>query len=316
MELKALGYLGLRTSKLAEWRDFSTRLLGMQQVDGSAGTRLFRMDERAQRLVVSEGAHDALDFMGWEVDSATDLSALASRLENAGVRVEVGTRALCEQRQVSELIAFCDPVGNRLEAFCSAALATAPFAPGRPLSGFRTGALGMGHVVLHVEDVDALLPFYRDLLGFRTTDYGLTPYKLYFFHLNHRHHSFAMVGSGRRAFHHFMVELCSLDDVGQAYDLAQQEPGRVAYTLGRHLNDQVTSFYVHTPSGFFVEYGWGGLIIDPESWSPHETFGGPSLWGHDRLYDMPEQQKAHLLQMRLEAAANGLRAPNPYVPGF
>ena len=53
----------------------------------------------------------------------------------------------------------------------------------------------MGHAVLHVEDVEPLLPFYRDLLGFRVSDYGLTPYKLYFFHLNGRHHSFAMVGS-------------------------------------------------------------------------------------------------------------------------
>jgi hypothetical protein len=58
------------------------------------------------------------------------------------------------------------------------------------------------------------------LLGFRVTDYGLKPYKLYFFHLNGRHHSFAMVGTGRQGMHHFMVELMSLDDVGQGYDLA------------------------------------------------------------------------------------------------
>ena len=65
----------------------------------------------------------------------------------------------------------------------------------------------MGHAVLHVEDVEPLLPFYRDLLGFRVSDYGLTPYKLYFFHINGRHHSFAMVGSGKRGLHHFMMEL-------------------------------------------------------------------------------------------------------------
>ena len=54
-----------------------------------------------------------------------------------------------------------------------------------------------------------------------------------------------------------------LDDVGQAYDLALGEEGRIATTLGRHSNDFMTSFYANTPSGFFVEYGWGGRSIDP-----------------------------------------------------
>jgi catechol 2,3-dioxygenase-like lactoylglutathione lyase family enzyme len=168
----------------------------------------------------------------------------------------------------------------------------------------------MGHVVLNVEDTAPLVPFYRDLLGFRVSDYGLTPYPLWFFHVNGRHHSFAMVGSGRRGLHHFMLELGCLDDVGQGYDLAQLDDGRIAYTLGRHTNDHMTSFYTHTPSGFFVEYGWGGRIIDPPTWQPHETFDGPSLWGHERLH-LPEPGRSRLRDMRLVAAAKGVRAPDP-----
>ncbi len=44
--------------------------------------------------------------------------------------------------------------------------------------------------------------------------------------------------------------------------MAGPEEGRVAYTLGRHTNDHMTS-YANTPSGFFAEYGWGGRVIDP-----------------------------------------------------
>jgi hypothetical protein len=114
------------------------------------------------------------------------------------------------------LIRFDDPAGNRIEVFCKPVLASDPFKSGRPISGFRTGALGMGHVVLNVEEVEPLLPLYRDLVGFKVSDFGLKPYKLYFFHVNGRHHSFAMVGSGRHTLHYFMVELGSLDDVGRA----------------------------------------------------------------------------------------------------
>jgi len=307
-ELTALGYIGVRSSRLDDWSSYATRLLGMQPVDHAGAARAFRMDDRTQRLVVTRDDGDGLGFLGWEVADAAALDSLAGRLDTHGVKVRHAPRALAAERHVADLILFEDPAGNRLEVFHGPAVASGPFQPGRPISGFRTGPLGMGHAVLNAEDTEPLLPFYRDLLGFRVSDYALKPYKLYFFHLNGRHHSFAMVGSGKRGLHHFMVELCSLDDVGQGYDLAQLEDGRVAYTLGRHTNDYMTSFYSHSPSGFFVEYGWGGRVIDPATWEPHETHDGPSLWGHERLYMAPEQ-RARLREMRLSAAARGVRAP-------
>lgn len=306
--LIALGYIGVRSTRLDDWSSYATGLLGMQQVDRGGAARAYRMDDRKQRLIVTGDEGDGLAFLGWEVADGTALATLAARIEAQGIAVRRATRALADERHVSDLIVFHDPAGNRLEAFHGPQLAADPFQPGRPISGFRTGALGMGHAVLNVVDVEPLLPFYRDVLGFHVSDYGLTPYKLYFFHINGRHHSFAMVGSGRQGLHHFMVELGSLDDVGQGYDLAQLEDGRVAYTLGRHTNDHMTSFYSHSPSGFFVEYGWGGRVIDPATWEPHETFDGPSFWGHERLYMEPEG-RARLRDMRLSAAARGVRAP-------
>jgi 2,3-dihydroxybiphenyl 1,2-dioxygenase len=306
----ALGYIGIHATRLDDWDGYATRLLGMQRVDRAGRMRAFRMDDRAQRLIVSGAGEDGLDVIGWEVADAAGLDALGARLEDARVAVRRGTRALADERRVADLILFEDPAGTRLEVFHGAEQAAEPFQPARPISGFRTGPLGMGHVVLNVEDTAPLVPFYRDLLGFRVSDYGLTPYPLWFFHVNGRHHSFAMVGSGRRGLHHFMVELGCLDDVGQGYDLAQLDDGRIAYTLGRHTNDHMTSFYTHTPSGFFVEYGWGGRIIDPPTWQPHETFDGPSLWGHERLH-LSEPGRSRLRDMRLVAAAKGVRAPDP-----
>ncbi len=312
-ELTALGYIGVRSSRLDDWGSYATGLLGMQQVDRGGATRAFRMDNRKQRLVVAGDDGDGLDFFGWELADAAALDRLAARLEAHGIAVQRAPRTLADERHVADLIVFHDPAGNRLEAFHGPAIATEKFKPGRPISGFRTGPLGMGHAVINVENVEKLLPFYRDILGFHVTDYGLKPYKLYFFHINGRHHSFAMIGSGKTGLHHFMIELYSLDDVGQGYDLANLEDDRVAYPLGRHTNDHMTSFYSHTPSGFFIEYGWGGRVIDPATWEPHETHDGPSFWGHERLYLEPEQ-RSRLRDMRLSAAARGVRAPVPDCP--
>ncbi len=140
-----------------------------------------------------------------------------------------------------------DPAGNRIEIFHGPEIATDAFKPGRSISGFRTGPLGMGHAVLHVNSINDVVPFYRDVLGFRLSDYMLRPFNAYFFHANPRHHSVAFIETGRSATHHLMVELFSLDDVGQCYDLALGEEGRIGVTLGRHINDEVTSFYANSP---------------------------------------------------------------------
>jgi 2,3-dihydroxybiphenyl 1,2-dioxygenase len=314
MQLQALGYMGVNTRNLEEWASYATRFLGMQLVDKSRSTLAFRMDDRKQRLVVHEDAGEGPAFYGWEVADAAALDALADHLERHGVRVARGARALAEERRVTELIVFHDPVGNRVEVFCGAETTTDPFQPGRSISGFRTGPLGMGHAVLTAERVDAVIPFYRDVLGFRPSDYILRPFKAFFFHVNPRHHSLAFIETGRNGIHHLMVELYYLDDVGQAYDLALCKPEMIGTTLGRHVNDYMTSFYSWSPSRFLVEYGWGGRSIDPDNWTPHERTEGPSLWGHDRAWLTPEARD-EAREIRLKIAQAGVRIPVQVVEG-
>lgn len=309
--LRSLGYVGITTEHLEDWSGFASRLLGMQVAERAGSSLTLRTDSRAQRLFVEPGP-DRVSVMGWEVADAASLAALAARLSNAGHPTIAGSRALAAQRCVQDLIVSHDPIGNRLEFFHGAAEAPTPFTPGRSISGFRTGELGLGHAVLTVKSLELVLPYYTELLEFRLSDYALRPFKAFFFHLNSRHHSFAAVETGADGFHHLMVELTSLDDVGQAYDLAQLEEGRVGVTLGRHTNDFMTSFYARSPSGFLIEYGWGGRSIDPDNWQPLECDYGPSFWGHERSW-LSEEKRKEALELRLAAAARGLRAPD-FVP--
>ena len=308
MQLQALGYFGVRSKDLEEWATYGTRFLGMQLVEKSRGTLALRMDDRKQRVIVQADEGEGPSFYGWEVTDAAALDALAAHLEKSGVKVVRGTRALADERRVKDLIVFADPIGNRLEAFHGAEIASEPFKPGRSISGFRTGPLGMGHAVLTTERLDEVVPFYTDVLGFRLSDYILRPFKAYFFHINPRHHSLAFIDTGTDGIHHLMIELCYLDDVGQAYDLALRQPETIGTTLGRHANDQMTSFYSRSPSKFLVEYGWGGRSIDPASWTPHERTDGPSLWGHDRMW-LSAQKREEARDMRIGVAEAGGRVP-------
>lgn len=316
MSVQALGYMGVRSRNIADWSSYGPGQLGLQRIDKSASTLAFRMDDRKQRIIVNQESSDGIGFFGWEVADAAALNNLAARLEAAGVKVAHGTRALADERHVADLIIFQDPVGNRLEAFYGAEQTSDPFVPGRSISGFRTGLLGLGHVVLGVDSADTvhrMLPFYRDLLGFHLTDYYSEPFEARFLHVNPRHHSLAFVATGKNEFHHLMMELFSFDDVGQGYDLASAED-RIATTLGRHTSDFMTSFYSRTPSQFMIEYGWGGRSIEPEGWQAHERRSGPSLWGHDRVWTTEDVSKK-ARDLRHANAASGLRAPVQVMDG-
>ncbi len=314
MDVQTLGYVGLRATSLEDWASFGTGLLGLQLAERSGAQLVFRMDDRRQRILVAGDVSDGLGFYGWEVADAAALDAMASRLEAHGIPVTHGDAALADRRRVTALISCADPAGNRMEFFHGAEVADAPFQPGRCISGFRTGPLGMGHVVLTVENLDAVLPFYRDILGFGLSNWLERPFRAQFLHVNPRHHSFAMIETGKAGLHHLMLELFSFDDVGQGYDIAQGERDCVATTLGRHPNDCVTSFYARTPGDLMVEYGWGGRAIDPATWQPFEGQHGPSLWGHDRVWLSPEQREEARL-IRLRAAQAGQRSPVQVLAG-
>jgi 2,3-dihydroxybiphenyl 1,2-dioxygenase len=312
--LKALGYAGFGSDHLEDWRQFGTHLVGLQAVERGNSQLSFRMDDRKQRIVIDRAMGDGARFFGWEVADAPALDALGARLEAAGIAVTAEPKELADARRVRALISFRDPAGNRLEAFYGAEIDETPFKPGRSISGFRTGPLGLGHVVLTVENIDAVMPFYVDVLGFGLSDYIEKPFRAYFFHINPRHHSLALIETGKNGMHHLMVELFSLDDVGQSYDIALSEENRVSVTLGRHTNDFMTSFYAKTPSSFMVECGWGGREIDPKTWQPVEMTDGPSLWGHERVW-LPEKDREVAREMRMRAAASGLRAPVQVMEG-
>ncbi len=306
--ISGLGYLLLRSARLDDWADFGARLLGLQPVrDGSRALAL-RMDEAERRLILDDGRDEGVAAYGWEVRDAAALETLAARLDAAGHAVAALTPGETERRAVATGIATTDPAGNRVEFFHGQHRAARPFVAGRAISGFRTGRLGMGHAVLQTPRLEALLSFYRELLGFRVSDFTNRPFRAVFLHANTRHHSLALIENAHGGLHHLMIELGDLDDVGQGYDLALLEPGRVAATLGRHSNDHMLSFYLRTPSGFLIEYGWGGRSIDPDTWTAEEMTIGPSLWGHERDW-LGEDLAAEARKLRLAAAAAGIRAP-------
>jgi len=286
--ITGLGYLGLGVKDVDAWESFSTQILGLQSGGRTDdGRLLLRMDEYAYRLALHRDDSDDIAYAGWEVADAAGLREVAARLRAIGVEVTAGSAEHAKLRGVTELIRFTDPSGVRSEAFYGPSIRfEQPFHSPRAISGFVTGQQGLGHIVMAAGDMEESLRFYLDGLGFRisdTIDMNFGPgmqVTVAFMHCNPRHHTLALAPvRAPKHLHHIMLQARSIDDVGSTMYLCQDRKVEIAATLGRHTNDHMVSFYLRTPSGFEIEYGWGGREIDDTTWHVQKHHA-PSIWGH------------------------------------
>ena len=282
--VKQLGYLAFEVSDLEAWRNFGTKILGLEVVNdrGEAGFSL-RMDSYAQRFFIEPGPADDLAVVGWEVEGPEELEQISSRLTTAGHEVLQGSADHASRRNVEALIRFSDPAGNPVEVFHGPKRAAEPFVSKVVEGGFVADEQGFGHVVVVSKDDAAHEEFYATMFGLKLSDYIRCEYfghdiNVTFMHANARHHSLAFGGGQLKRIHHFMVQAKTIDQVGKCYDRFLFSGGMLHQTLGRHPNDRMFSFYGYTPSGFHFEFGAGALEID-QGWQS-TTHGKVSEWGH------------------------------------
>lgn len=293
MGIRSLAYMRIGATDMAAWRDYGLKVLGMSEGKGVDADSLYlRMDDFPARLVIVPHAADRLLVSGWETANAAELQEIRDRLSAAGVSFKEGTAEQLKDRRVVELIAFEDVSGNSLEVFHGVALehrrVVSPYG-----HKFVTGEQGLGHVVLTTDDDDASLRFYRDVLGFKLRDSMRLPPQmvgrpadgdpawLRFLGCNPRHHSLAFLPfPNPTGIVHLMLEVENSDDVGLCLDRALRKKVKMSASLGRHVNDEMLSFYMKTPGGFDIEFGCEGREVEDDSWIARESTA-VSLWGHD-----------------------------------
>lgn len=299
-DLKSLGYITISTSDIDRWRHFAFRVLGFAEGSpspkGSDPSALYlRMDERAARIVVVPAETDRVLTIGWEVRDHAALQRVKAVLDGAGVAFKQLSVDEAEVRRVEEVITFEDPAGHTLEVFHGPVLDHSPVIT--PFGAqFVTGDQGLGHVVVPATDPNGLFDFYTEVLGFRSRgafrvpmpkEFG--PVRVRFLGINERHHSLAICPAAHLRdprVVHIMVEVDTLDAVGQALDRINAEGIQLSSTLGRHTNDKMVSFYVRAPGDWDIEFGTDGMRVD-ETYYTAEEITADSYWGHQWVGDLP-----------------------------
>ncbi|NMY74758.1 VOC family protein [Pseudomonas sp. WS 5071] len=289
IDIRGLSYFVAQSPDPVAWQRYAEDVLGMMVTPAPSGGLYVKMDERPFRMLIVPGDEARYLASGWGLGNEAAFNAAIDTLNQADISWRQGSAEQCEQRGVQALVHVTDPSGNRHELSWGHRSDCQPFVSPQGVPRFITGDMGLGHTVLPAPNFDATLAFAKDVLGFELSDIfnfrpdpSAPPIRIHFLHCkNSRHHSLALaeypVPSGCV---HVMVEVDNMTEVGRAHDRRLAHDVPLSATLGQHLNDRMTSFYMKTPSGFDLEYGYGGLLVD---WQAHSAFEFTrvSLWGHD-----------------------------------
>ncbi|MDG1943336.1 MAG: VOC family protein [Halioglobus sp.] len=297
MSVAAAGYLRIASTDTSAWMDFGTGVLGLMDAEreDASGARFLRMDDHPFRFMVEPSDTDRLLATGLEYPNEATWRQTLDALASAGHTVTAGSEEEATRRCVTAFATVDDPADNTLELYWGRQLDYVTLRSPAGVSGFvttfaQTGDLGFGHCVLPAPDIETATDFYTQLIGTGLTDTlyppGMAGLKINFMHANNpRQHSIALFGGPHPLdIVHLMIEVQTLDEVGQAMERAKKAGVHFLATLGRHVNDNMCSIYILAPGGIAVEYGYDGLLIDWENYVPTVSVEG-DLWGHE--YNFP-----------------------------
>jgi len=293
-----MGYAVIASLKSEAWQRLLGEGLGMQADVLADGAISGRIDDHERRLLIVPGSSEDLEALGLELADRQALGVALKRLAARGIAVEEADAQAARQRGVECFWRFTGPKGLKIELFCQPNIASA--APTMATSGFVTGDKGFGHVAITTRRPDAARQFWSAIFDIRHSDdvhYTISgvPLRFEFLRFNERHHSIALAYTPkikldpiRTRIQHLEVQAASLDDLSAAYARCRKLGFHISMGVGQHANDKALSFYVRTPSGFDIEYGWNPLSVNETDWRP-EVWDRISNWGHWPVFQRGER---------------------------
>ena len=133
-----------------------------------------------------------------------------------------------------------------------------------PPTGMGFHISKLGHIVLHVTDLEKSTAFYTQMLGFKVSDVypeEMMPGGMVFLRCNTDHHCLALVGAGaggsrNRELHHFAFEVATLGEVVHARDRLRAHNVTIDFEGRRRAGCQIAVEF-RDPDNHSVEIYWG-----------------------------------------------------------
>jgi 2,3-dihydroxy-p-cumate/2,3-dihydroxybenzoate 3,4-dioxygenase len=249
---RGLAAVELNVTDLGRSVAFYQELVGLQLVERDAASASFRCGERHRGVVLHAAAEPGLKRVALELESERDLVLAQSHFSALGYPLQEAQAAELVRLRQGPTFRLREPAsGLEFEFLADAERPSDPFAP------TVTQIARLGHVVIEVSDLDAVLGFLLDRANFRTSDY--VEGRIHFLRCfpNPLHHSFAVQKGAQNRLHHINFMVTDIDDVGRAMNRMKKAGVEIVFGPGRHEPSGSIFLYFLDPDGMTVEYSFG-----------------------------------------------------------
>ncbi len=236
-----------------------------------AGHDLWLVEGAERRFFIGRGRNETVAYSAFAMDDPIRLEALQRRLSDAGVTIEASPSPLFGNASFS----VTDPDGQRL---------VFGVPPESARKGRDTLPGRLQHIVFATTDLDRIVAFYEQILGFAVSDRVVDEndrLTAVFFRSDEEHHTYAAFKSDGARFDHVALETSGWTDIRDWGDHFGSLRVPLWWGPGRHGPGNNLFFMVRDPDGNRVEIS-AELEIMPydmaaRTW-PHEEHT-LNMWG-------------------------------------
>lgn len=240
--VRRLSHLTLSTNDLERDLDYYTEVLGLSLVDRDRGQAHLATFQGLPALALEADGRKGVRRIAFQAAPSTDLERLGETLKEQGIDAE---RRNEPRPMTTTCLSFKDPDGTDVEL-----IRAFDFAP-RGKTQRSIMPLKVGHVAFLTRDVQRLVRFYRETLGFRLSDWRENA--AYFLRCNPDHHTLNFFQSSEQRVEHIAFELRDAAEVTRACDTLAMANIRLDWGPSRHFIGHNFACYHYVRDGFRVE---------------------------------------------------------------
>jgi catechol 2,3-dioxygenase-like lactoylglutathione lyase family enzyme len=279
IQVRRLGHATFSTPDLERQVAYYADVLGLRVIERNAERAFLATGTGLEAIALERGDAVALTRLSFQVAPGSDLAALVRDLGDLGIKA---ARRSGISPGIADAISFADNKGTQIDIFADYA-----FAKDDGRQAVIT-PLKLGHVAYRVTDVQEVVRFYTDVLGFRVSDWRDTTFA--FLRCNTDHHTVNFVVDPVPQLHHIAFEVKDWPEIHRACDFLAKNDIRLVWGPARHIIGHNIAAYHRNSDNVRVELfcemdqmkdealGY----FDPRPWHQDRP-QRPKVWDKDTL---------------------------------
>jgi catechol 2,3-dioxygenase-like lactoylglutathione lyase family enzyme len=223
IKVRRLGHATISTPDMDGQIDYYGSILGLRVAEQSKDRAILVSKQGLEAVELVRGEKGQLKRLSFQIAPGTDLNDVVKELGKLGIKSEKRSGI---SPGIAEAVTLTDPKGTPIDLYAEYKFYEAA-QPG------YFNLLKLGHVAYRVLDVQQIVKFYSEVLGFRVSDWRGDFFV--FMRCNTDHHTLNFIIDEKPQLHHIAFEVFDWSEINKAGDWLARNKIHLVWGPGRHV---------------------------------------------------------------------------------